>query len=278
MSMSYRSMCRIPKLSASAVGAVLSGVAIVATAAGIDPTDRGAVLAAVDAAANECRQAADDTCTNQCEVAKRSIQSEYGKSVPNLNGVRIFLQGCLDEKHNALARANTPPADANAWTVAGGIGLGMPYTKLFEGKSQYNVEATGYDPATQRRLALTTVLQGQEMDPPPPLVREYMIKVFDGPVTLEGEATGEGALYVVVFRQKGTIDVDSAIAQVIGRFGPPRTRSGGAMQWGDCVSGACADADITPHRIEVRIQDDSMKQAWLAQYETRRSGGRGLAF
>lgn len=169
-------------------------------------------------------------------------------------------------------------ADASRWTVAGGIGLGSPYEQLFEGKPRYNVEASGYDPEGQRRLAMTTVLQGQPMDPPPPLVREYLIKVFDGPVTLEGEATGEGKLYVIVLRQKGAIDADAAIAQVIERFGPPRTRSGGAMQWGDCVTGPCADADITPHRMQVRIQDDSMKQAWLTQYEAKRTGERALAF
>ena len=67
-------------------------------------------------------------------------------------------------------------------------------------------------------------------------------------------------------------------AQVIARFGPPRTRAGGALAWGDCVAGPCADADITPHRMEVRLQDDTRKQRWLRDYESRRSGGRALAF
>lgn len=276
--MSHARSIAVSRLAPALVLAGLAAAAVAADPRTLDPADRDAVLAAVGDAAGACRQAGDDTCTHQCEVAQRSIRSEYGKSVPNLEGVRVFLRGCLDEKDNALARRAAPAAAPDAWTVAGGIGLGAPYTRLFEGKARYNVEATGFDPANNRRLAVTTVLQGQAMDPPPPLVREYMVKVFDGPVTLEGEATGNGELYVIVLRQQGSIDAEAAIAQVIARFGPPRTRAGGALAWGDCVAGPCADADITPHRMEVRLQDDTRKQRWLRDYESRRSGGRALAF
>lgn len=177
------------------------------------------------------------------------------------------------------ASANVAHADASRWHVAGGIGLGSDFHALYEGKLHYNVEVSGYRPGERREVGFTWILDGVEGgDAMPPLVREYRIKVFDGPVYLEGEADGEGKLYVVVFRQKGNIDVEAATSRTLERFGPPDHRNGGAMSWGDCDRGPCADVDIKPARMEVRLQDASAKSAWNRAYQGRKSGGRDLAF
>lgn len=180
----------------------------------------------------------------------------------------------------ALAAATqATAADPQRWSVAGGIGLGSDYQALFDGKSSYNVEVSGYRPDEKREVGFTWILNGDKgNDAMPPLVREYRIKVFDGPVYLEGEADGEGKLYVVVFRQKGDIPVDAAIAKTIERFGPPDSRNGGAMSWGNCDSGPCADVDIKPARMEVRLQDMSAQERWNRTYQGKKTGNRDLAF
>jgi hypothetical protein len=173
----------------------------------------------------------------------------------------------------------TGAADASRWSVAGGIGLGSDYRALIEGRANHNIEVSGWRPDEKREVGFTWILAGSEGgDAMPPLVREYRIKVFDGPVYLEGEADGEGKLHVVFFRQKGNIDVDAAIAKTIERFGEPDTRSGGSMQWGSCATGPCADVDITPARMEVRLQDASAQERWNRTYQDRKTGSRELAF
>lgn len=187
----------------------------------------------------------------------------------------LALAACL-----ALAQLGAVAhAGSDQWKVANDIGLGSDYRALFEGRSQYNVEVAGYRPDEKREVAFTWILNGSEGgDAMPPLVREYRVKVFDGPVYLEGEADGEGKLYVVFFRQKGNIDVEAATAKVIERFGVPDQRSGNAMSWGSCSTGPCADVDITPARMEVRLQDMSAKDAWNRTYQGNKTGNRDLAF
>ena len=175
--------------------------------------------------------------------------------------------------------AGTASADPSRWTVAGGIGLGSDYNTLIQGRANHNVEVAGWRPEEKREVAFTWILNGSEGgDAMPPLVREYRVKVFDSPLYFEGVADGEGKLHEVFFRQKGTIDVDAAIAKTIERFGPPDNRSGGNMQWGNCSTGACADVDIAPSRMEVRIQDMSAKERWNRTYQDRKTGSRELAF
>jgi hypothetical protein len=278
-------------IETSIAGAIVAGAILLAATAWSqsrpDFNDHDAVVAAIDELAGKC--GSDQACVTTCRTSAETAP-KYQDPTPINRRLRQNLWHACNKAQPAsapVAKA-TPEPQAEAATpasfdpskfVIAGLQLGG---QIQDAMDRITVMAAdGYYRAEKReRPSGGSRWTGSDTEGRlPDIIETYQAQIHDKTqqVYIHLEATGDGKIYKIDFKQKGAIDPKTANDAVIQRFGPPTKEAGRYLYWGceDENLGPCVKADATEFVFEIFAQDVSIKKTWRPIYADKVAKEKG---
>jgi hypothetical protein len=252
-----------------------------------DFNDHDAVVAAIDELTGKC--GSDQACLAACRTSAEAAP-KFQDLTPINRRLRQNLWHACNKAQPASAPAAraTPKLQAEVATsgsfdkskfVIAGLQLGG---QIQDAMDRITIMAAdGYYKAEKReRPSGGFRWEGSDSGGQlPDIIETYQAQIHDKTqqVYIHLEATGDGKIYKIDFKQKGAIDPKAANDAVIQRFGPPTKEAGRYLYWGceDENLSPCVKADATEFVFEIFAQDVSIKKAWRPMYADKVAKERG---
>jgi hypothetical protein len=140
------------------------------------------------------------------------------------------------------------------------------------------LEANGYHKKTKLEH-YDGILSRGKSSPGPDLIRNYKCSIREAPVYIHFEATSDGRIYKIEFKQKEDMEVDNVRAALIKRYGKPSKQHGDYLYWG-CERGPqegfCVKANVTARSLTIWADDADLKNAAYKAYRKNVLKAKGV--